>query len=343
MMMESLSTFTRRAALVAVASAVLGSSAVASADEYVLKIATVALESTPWGKALKEYAAAVEKASAGRLKVRLFFSGAYDEEGVVVQAMQRDRINGGGMSTAALASAVPELNVLDLPYLMRTYAEADKVLDNPKVQAAMDKALEAKGFKMLFLSENGFRSFGTKKGFIKTPGDLRGKKMRSQESPPHLAMYRGFGGSPVPIALAEVLTSIQTGVVEGWDNTAFYAYAAKWHTAIKFYSVTEHIFQPAIIAVTTKFVNSLPADLKKILFDSRGDIPKRLRRTLRAANNILINDKFPKANVAVYKLTDAEKAAFEPAAAKTRSTYIAAASASVKSFFDVVASVLGRR
>ena len=101
---------------------------------------------------------------------------------------------------------------------------------------------------LAFWSENGFRHFGTKDKPIKSPADLRGKKMRSQESFVHLEMWKAFGASAVPIATTEVLTALQTGTVDGFDQATLYAIAASWYKSIKFFTVSNHIYQPAIIA-----------------------------------------------------------------------------------------------
>ena len=110
----------------------------------------------------------------------------------------------------------------------------------------------------------GSASFGTKWGPVKLPSDLKGHKMRSQESLVHVETYRALGALPQPIAVTEVLPALQTGVVDGFDNTPIYTFAACWHLAIKHFTLSEHIYQPGAVLIAKKEFDKLPADLQKI-------------------------------------------------------------------------------
>src|SRR5690606_30465507 len=115
----------------------------------------------------------------------------------------------------------------------------------------------AKDFVMVTWAENGWRSIGHKSKFLKAPADLKGVKIRSQESKVHLAFWKKLKASPQAIAVPEVLPALQTGVVEAFDNTPLFTLAADWQTAIKFYSVTEHIYQAAAVIYSKRFWDKL--------------------------------------------------------------------------------------
>src|SRR5688572_25568155 len=171
-----------------------------------LKLATVAPDGTPWSDGLKQLKAMVEMDTAGRIVVKPFLGGVLGDENETVVACQRGQIQGVGASTGAVAAVVPELAVLELPLLFRNTAEADHILDNVILTKA-EALFRERGLVLGFWSENGYRSFGTRFGFVKSPADLAGHKMRSQEHKAHLETYRQFGASPVPIPVTEVLTS----------------------------------------------------------------------------------------------------------------------------------------
>ncbi|MDP2307231.1 MAG: TRAP transporter substrate-binding protein DctP [Pseudomonadota bacterium] len=293
-----------------------------------LKIATVAPEGTPWADGLNQLKAQVEKDSGGRVAVRTFLGGVLGDENETVQSVQRGQYQGVGASTGALASIVPELSVLELPYLFRSAEEADYVLDKV-ILTAVEKAFKDHGLILAFWSENGYRTFGSNWGPVKSPADLKGRKMRSQESEVHLQMYRSFGASPVPIPVTEVLTSMQTGVIDGWDNTPLFAFAAQWTSATKFVSLTNHIYQPAAIAYNKAWFESQPADLQAILLKARTGLAPQMRKEIRALNPILIQN-LSEMKVTVYKPTATELAAFEAPAKVARDTYMAKATAGEK-------------
>lgn len=299
-----------------------------------LKIATVAPEGTPWADGLTQFKKQVEGDAPGRITVRTFLGGVLGDENESVQQCQRGQIQGVGASTGALASIVPELAVLELPYLFDSAEQADYVLDKV-ILSTVEAAFKSKGLVLGFWSENGYRVFGSNWGPVKTVADLKGHKMRAQENEVHLQMYRSFGASPTPIAVTEVLTSMQTGVVDGWDNTPLFAFAAQWTSATKYLSLTNHIYQPAAIVFNKSWFETQPADLQAILLKARGGLAPQMRKEIRALNPILIQN-LKDMKVSVYQPTAAELATFQGPAKSARDAYMAKASDGQKKLYAMI-------
>jgi TRAP-type transport system periplasmic protein len=299
---------------------VLPSRPAQAADEkIVLKIATVAPEKTPWASLLEEYKKAVEEKSGGRIKVKIYMGGTKGDENETVIKCKRGEIQAVGASTGAIASQVPELNVVELPYLFRSFKEADAVIDNV-LTPALEPIMRNYGFVLGFWSENGFRHFGTGDKFVKSPADLKGKKMRSQESPVHLEMWKNFGASPVPVPTTETLTALQNKTVDGFDQALLFMIAASWHTTIKYVTLSSHIYQPALIIFNKDWFDKLPADLQKILLDEGRAIQTKGRQAVRKLNTKLVGVLKEK-KVEVYQLTAGERDGFEKAAQPGRDTF----------------------
>lgn len=278
------------------------------ADAQVAKLATVAPDGTPWSDQLQQFKERIQKESKGAVKLETYVGGALGDENVTAADCKRGAIQLWGGSTGALASLIPEFNMFELPYLFRSEAEADYVLD----EILMDdvKALLSKrGFQFLFWAENGYRNFGTKFGPVKTPAALKGKKMRSQESDVHIAMYKALGASPVPIAVTEVLSSLQTGVVDGFDNTPLFTFAASWYQGIKHYTVAEAIYQPGIVVANKAWFDKLPAELQKSVLAGHKEEGQNGRKGVRELAPDLIGN-FGAAKIEVHTLTTAEKDVF---------------------------------
>jgi tripartite ATP-independent transporter DctP family solute receptor len=309
-----------------------------AADPITLKIATVAPEGTPWSDGLAQFKTLVETKSGGSVKVKLFLGGMLGDENETVQQTQRGQIQGVGGSTGALATLVPEVNVLELPFLFKNAGEADKVLDGAALPV-LEKAFRARGLVLGFWSENGYRSFGTSFGFVKGPADLKGRKMRSQENPVHLEMYKAFGASPVPIPTTEVLTSLQTGVIQGYDQTPLYASAGQWLSSTKYFTLTNHIYQPAAIVFNKTFFDGLSPDNQKVLLAARAELVPKMRREIRALNPILL-ENFPLMKVQLYTPTAAELATFEAPARTARDAYMAKASQGEKDLYKLITGEL---
>jgi len=290
----------------------------ASADEpTVLKLATAAPAGTPWDTLLKEYKKAVETRSGGRIKVKIQL-GAADENDAVVRC-KNGQLQAVAATTGALAAQVPELKVVEIPFLFHSFDEADAVLDHV-LTPALEPIVRENGLVLGFWSENGFREFGSKGGFLKTPDDLKGKKMRSQESPVHLEMYKNLGVSPVPVPTTEVLTALKNGTVDGFDQTLLYMVSAGWHLTIKFVTLSNHIYQPAIVVFNKAWFDGLPADLQTILLEEGRAIQARGRTLIRGMAKKQLKS-LADSGVQVYQLTDPERDVFEKATGPGRQSF----------------------
>ncbi|MBI4510897.1 MAG: TRAP transporter substrate-binding protein [Deltaproteobacteria bacterium] len=291
----------------------------ARAEDHVMKIATVAPDNTPWSELLKKYKKAVEEKSGGRIKVKVFLGGTLGDENESVIKCKRGQIQAVGASTGAMASQIPEVNVVEIPYLFRNFGEVDYVIDNVLTKP-IEEIFPQYGLVFGFWSENGFRQLGTKDKQAKKPADLKGKKMRSQESSIHLDMWKAFGASPVPIPPTEVLTALQTGTVDGFDQAVLYAIAASWYKSVKYFTVSNHIYQAAIIAFNKEWFEKLPPDLQKILVDEGRTLQAKGRKAVRKIIPDLLA-VLQGENIQVYELTDAEKKVFEQASLPARSSF----------------------
>lgn len=278
-------------------------------DPITLKIATIAPEGTPWEKQLKSLKKRYEEGSKGRIRVKLFFGGSLGGEKALVRRCAQGSIQMAGVSTGAASSVVPELNVLELPYLFPSAAEADRVLDTV-VKPQMTKLLAKKGFIFGLWAENGFRSMFSRDRAITKVADMNGLRMRSQETVAHLNMYRALGASPQPIDATNVLTSLQTNVVDGFDNTPIFAFATSWYQGAHHLTLTEHIYQPGVILISKQWYDGLPADLQQIVSNIPQDFVDEGRHGVRDLEPLLVKN-LGRAGLTVHRLEPAARAEFE--------------------------------
>lgn len=294
----------------------LGAPAFAGEDaKLVMTLATVAPADSPWHAVMVKFEQAVESKSNGKLDVRLKIGGVLGDENETVMKCRRGQIQAVGASTGAIASIVPEINLVELPYLFRTAEEADHILDNVILQPMSDLFRE-RGLVLGFWSENGYRNFGTRDGPVKSPADLRGKKMRAQESPVHMAMYKAFGAAAVPIPTTEVPQALATGNVDGFDQSALYTIAASWYKSIQHYTLSEHIYQPAVISYNLEWFDKLPAAIQKILVEEGRAVQPKGRKLVRQITPELVG-MLEAQQVTVHRLTPEERLVFEKAAIPT--------------------------
>lgn len=293
--------------------------ALAEEAEITLKFATVAPPGTPWSKHTDRLKKRVKEGTEGRVKIKVYLGGALGDEDATASRCRKGGIAGWAGTTAALAALIPPLAALELPYLFPDLKTADDILDN-KVRTEVDKLLQAAGFKLLFYSENGHRSIGTNFGFVKSTADLKGKKMRSQHHDVHQNTWRALGASPQPIAVTDTMTALQTGVVDGFDNTPLFTFAASWFQAITHFTLTEHCYQPAMAVMNLDVWKSLPEDVKALIEgDSKAESAYG-RKQVRAIKQSLI-DNFGAAGIAVHTPSAGELDAFKKATTPTHKKF----------------------
>lgn len=298
--------------------AILAAKPAAADDVVTLKIATVAPAKTPWATMLQDFKKAVEKSSGGKIKVKVFLGGSLGDENTTVRMVSRGQIQGVGASTGAVATLVPELDAIEIPFLFRNANEADYVLDK-HLLAPMEERFRAHGLVLGFWSENGFRHFGSSWGPVQEPKDLENRKVRSQENFTHIEMWKALKAAAQAIPTTEVSTALKTGAVEGFDQALLFMIAAGWHSQVKHITLSAHIYQPAVIAFNKDWFDALPADLQKVLLDEGRAIVRKGREAIRKMNPKLI-EIIKKAKVEIHTLSEEQRAAFEQATAGVRET-----------------------
>ncbi len=280
--------------------------AAAQAQVITAKVGSVAPEGTPWADWIDGLKARMDKDTGGKLKLKIFLGGKLGGEKEMVEETRNGNLQLFGGSTGALASWVPELNVLELPFIFTSDAEADFVLE--KIRDRVAKLLEAKGFVMVMWAENGWHGYGVKGKCLEKVEDMKGLKMRSQESYVHLETYKAFGASPVEMAVPEVLGALQTGTVDGYSNTPLFSFATSWYNGITHYTYTKHIYQPALMVISKKWFDQQPAEMKKELL-LRGEERAGVEGVRTLTEPLL--DNFKAAGKTVCKLTPEASKGFE--------------------------------
>ena len=241
-----------------------GSPAVA---QTTLKINIALAQNSHYGVAIDTFAREVEKRTSGRYKVQTFYSAALGAERESVEGVQLGTLDLTLTSTGPLPNFVPEVAILDIPFLFRDYAHARAVLDGPIGQELLAK-FPPKGMVGLAWAENGFRHMTNSKRPVNLPDDLKGLKMRTMENPIHIEAYRQFGILPTPMAFTEVFTALQQGTVDGQENPLSVITAARLDQVQKYLSLTGHVYSPAVFLMNKAQWDKLSEPDKRAFLDA---------------------------------------------------------------------------
>lgn len=211
------------------------------------------------GVAIDAFAEELEKLTEGRYDVQTFYAGSLGAERESIEGVQLGTLELTFTSTGPVPNFVPELSVLDVPYLFRDYAHARGVLDS-EIGDELLTRFEAHGIKGLAWADNGFRHMTNNTRPINTPEDLAGLKMRTMENSVHIAAYREFGILPTPMAFTEVFAALQQGVVDGQENPLSVIESNNFNQVQKYLTMTGHVFSPCVFLMNLDLFNSLPPE-----------------------------------------------------------------------------------
>ena len=244
----------------------LGTSALAQ-QPTVLKIGYATSKESHYGVGSTVFCDEVEKGTQGRFKCQHFANSALGGEREQIEAIQlgtQDLVN---TSTGPVGNFVPEVKIVDIPFLFRDYDHARKVMDGPIGQDILTK-FPSKGIIALAWTENGFRHMTNSKRDIVKPSDAAGLKMRTMENKVHMDGYRTFGILPTPMAFPELFGALQQGTVDGQENPIPVILSSKFSQVQKHLSLTGHVYSPALLLLSPKVWNKLSDADKKVFTEA---------------------------------------------------------------------------
>ena len=251
----------RIVAALAVAGAVAFAAPALAQSPIVIKFSHVVAPETPKGKGADKFKELAEKYTAGKVKVEVYPNSQLYKDKEEVEALQLGAVQ---MLAPSLAKFGPlgakEFEVFDLPFIVPNKAALRKVTDGPLGKKLFAK-LETKSITGLAYWDNGFKQMSANKKLI-TPADYKGLKFRIQSSKVIEAQMRALGVIPQVMAFSEVYQALQTGVVDGQENSWSNIYTQKMHEVQKHITVTNHGYIGYILVVNKKFWDGLPEDVK---------------------------------------------------------------------------------
>jgi tripartite ATP-independent transporter DctP family solute receptor len=208
----------------------------------------------------------VETMTGGAVKVRLFPSGTLGQEREVVQQLQEGLVDFMVSGTAIWGSVAPKLQVLDFPFLWRDWDHVHRVIDSSLGMSAAEYLTATVQMRPLAWGDSfGFRHVITRNRDIVEPRQLAGLKIRTIQSAIYVKAVELMGASPTPMAFGEVYTSLQTGVIDGYEHDASTTLAQRFFEVARYMVHTRHIAGVIGLWGSTVSLGQLPADVRGVL------------------------------------------------------------------------------
>ena len=288
----------------------------AAQSPIVIKFSHVVANDTPKGKGSLKFKELAEKYTNGKVKVEVYPNSSLFKDKEEIEALQLGSVQMLAPSTAKFAPlGVKEFEALDLPWLFKDEDQYTKIMKG-EVGKWLFKKLEAKGVSGLAYWDNGFHMVSANRPLI-NPTDFQGLKIRISGSKVADQYFRNLGAIPQIMAFSEVYQALQTGVVDGCENTPSNYLTQKFHEVQKHITVANHAHLQYAVIVNTKFWNGLPPDIRKQLDKAMEEATDYTNSIAVKENEDAMAELKKSGKTTFHVLNDAQKKAWKEAMAPT--------------------------
>jgi TRAP-type transport system periplasmic protein len=224
--------------------------------KYLFKIASLAPEGTVWVKEFQEFAKEVNEKSNGEVEFRIYPGGIMGDDQAMYRKLRVGQLQGGGFTMTGIAEVVPDFRVMAIPFFFRSYAEVDKVSDG--LVPYFKKKFNEKGLEFIAMTEVGFiYTMSTEP--MKTIGDLKRSKCWAPSGDPVTGTFlTNLGITPIPLSIPDVLTSLETGLVNTVFNSLYGSIVLQWFTRTQYITDTPFGYAYGVVLLDKKTFSKLP-------------------------------------------------------------------------------------
>ena len=271
-------------------------------QERNLRLASTLSEDHPNGDGQRKIVQCVAEKSGGKLKIKQFWNGMLGNELATIQQVRTGTIDMVLPSPAPLTGIVPELGVLDLPFLFDNNIEARRILDG-KIGDWFSARVMNSGLVNLGWMESGFRHTTNSKHPITKWEDFQGIKLRVMQSSIFLDTFKALGANAVPMSFSEVYSALETKAVDGQENPVNNIENMKFYEVQKYLSFTKHSYTPTLILLSKKVWDTMSADEQKAMHEcgiQGRDVQRKANSEaesksidLMKSNGMIVNDVSP--------------------------------------------------
>ncbi|MBI4212645.1 MAG: TRAP transporter substrate-binding protein DctP [Deltaproteobacteria bacterium] len=247
-----------------------------------IKFALLAPEGSTWAKIIHEWDEELRAKTANRLALKIYAGGVLGDESDVIRKMRIGQVHAGAFTSMGLGFINPASRLFDLPFMFQTYAEVDAVAT--KLQPKLEPGFLPKGFVLLGWTETGFVNIFSNKPAASRK-DLKGMRMWAWEGDPLVeALYRQFSIVPIPLALPDVYTSLQTNLIDAVYAPPLGAIAMQWFSRTKYITDLKLANSVGGILITQKAYMSIPEPDRKILMETARTYARKVIERTRVEN-----------------------------------------------------------
>jgi tripartite ATP-independent transporter DctP family solute receptor len=263
--------------------------------------------------AMLAFKSSFEKSTGGAYSVELYPGGTLGDAASNLEELQSGTLQGATPADGALSAFAPDIQVFTIPYLFSNPLQAYDVLDGEFGQKLFDKIADETGLRVIASYDNGgYRNFTNSKKEIKTAEDMKGMKFRVMDSPVYMKLVESMGATGTPVAFLELYSALQTGVVDGQENSAITTLGASLDEVQKYCTLDGHLLGLAFLTISNDWYSSLDEDTQEKVLEAGREASIAARGICRQAEGAAV-ENLKKNGVQVYTPTADEIATFRDA------------------------------
>ena len=237
--------------------------AYAGSPKYVFKVASLAPEGSVWTKRFRDFTREVTEKSNGEIGFKIYAGGVMGDDRAMYRKMRVGQLNGGGFTMTGIGEVVPDFRVLGIPFMFNTYDEVDRVKE--KLMPRFEKDFAEKGLVLLAVSEVGF-VYTMSTVPITTLAELKQSKAWAPEGDPiSQVLLETVGVTPIPLSIPDVLTSLQTGLINTTFNSYYGSIVLQWFTRTSFITDIPFAYAYGAFILDKKTFDRLPPEYAELM------------------------------------------------------------------------------
>jgi len=273
-----------------------------------IKIATLSPEGTFWMEHMRAGAEEIKKKTQGRVKFKFYPGGVMGNDENVLRKIRIGQLQGGAITIGNLSQSIPDTTIYGLPYLFSSLDDAAEI--RKTTDPMLSRIIEKNGFVNFGFAQGGFTYLMSKES-VRTLDDLRQRKSWiPEQSDVGLAVYRYVGVTPITLSMSDVITGLQTGLIDTIVTSPIGALALQWHTHIKYVTDQPVNYLAAMLIIDKKVFYKLSETDQKIVRDVMGKVYKKIDEQNKV-DNISARQALINQGVKFIKLSDSEKEEWE--------------------------------
>jgi len=235
---------------------------------HTFKIASLAPEGSVWVEAFREFAAEVTEKSGGEIAFRIYPGGVMGDDRAMYRKMRVGQLHGGGFTMTGIAEIVPDFRVMAIPFLFHSYDEVDIV--SSRLQPLFTQRFADEGLHFVAMTEVGFIYTFSNKSRVSVDDLRRAKTWAPANDPLTAEFLKSLGISPIMLAIPDVLSSLQTGLIDTAFNSLYGSIVLQWFTKAPFVTDAPYGYAYGVFIMSEKALSKLTAEQKELIDEAAG-------------------------------------------------------------------------